>query len=230
MNGELYQISTIVMAARKAMQTGKQIEFALSKYENSIRFITKNYTAPNVSEWFEQLKKDGLEDIKLLCPYAVKDRNLLAFSNMTASSIVCFFENGRVTYFMADWEFDSKHKEWNILYSEHEWENPPSEKPRFENNTDSFRKVLLDIQKLAVQIECENFAKVFGSAIQLLDDGKIFEAAGQADVFGGMCSWNDSPPYMAHEKGLDREYDTLSDELLKNLRFAILYAVNEFSC
>lgn len=28
-------------------------------------------------------------------------------------------------------------------------------------------------------------------------------------------------------KGLDREYETLSDELLKQIRLAALYAVNE---
>ena len=57
---------------------------------------------------------------------------------------------------------------------------------------------------------------------------KIFTAANRADVFGAMGSWNDSPPYMAHEKGLDKEYETLSSELLKNIRLAILYSVNEW--
>ena len=257
MTGEMYQIASIVAAAKMAMQTDKRIKFTPTKYENSIRFIflpkkeflrTKNYTAQNVSEWFEQLKKNGVQDIKLLCPYAVKDRHFLGFSNTTESLILCFFKKGKVTYFRADWQFDSVQKQWNILYSEHEWENPPSEKPHFENNIDSFRKVLLDIQKLAVQIECENFAHVFESAIRLLDGGneyldkkyglelpqipnqnlQIFEAASEADVFGAMGSWNDSPPYMAHEKGLDKEYETLSAELLKNVRLAILYAVNEW--
>ena len=56
----------------------------------------------------------------------------------------------------------------------------------------------------------------------------MFAAASKADVFGAMGSWNDSPPYAAHEKGLDAEYDQLSAELLKNIRLAILYAVNEW--
>jgi len=53
-----------------------------------------------------------------------------------------------------------------------------------------------------------------------------FKAAITADVFGAMGSWNDSPPYMAHEKGLDKEYDLLSGELLKQIRLAILFAIN----
>lgn len=79
--------------------------------------------------WFEQIKKNGIQDIKLLCPYSVKDRQFLGFSNTTESSILCFYKNGKVTYFTADWQFDSVQKKWNILYSEHEWTNPPSKKP-----------------------------------------------------------------------------------------------------
>lgn len=135
MNGQMYQIASIVAASKKAMQTSELIRYTRLKYENSIRFLflprkkilkTEKYTAPNISEWFEQLKKNGLQDIKLLCPYLVKDRHLLGFSNTTESSILCFFNNGRVTYFVADWQFDSVQSQWNILYSEHEGTNPPS--------------------------------------------------------------------------------------------------------
>ncbi|MDE6733763.1 MAG: hypothetical protein K2J77_12930 [Oscillospiraceae bacterium] len=56
---------------------------------------------------------------------------------------------------------------------------------------------------------------------------RLFYAADTADLFGAMGSWNDSPPFMAHEKGLDKEYDELSARLLKNIRLAVLYAVNE---
>lgn len=56
----------------------------------------------------------------------------------------------------------------------------------------------------------------------------IFEAACTADVFGAMGSWNDSPLYMARKKGMDKEYEYLSSELLKQVRLAALYAVNEW--
>ena len=57
---------------------------------------------------------------------------------------------------------------------------------------------------------------------------KIFEAASAVDVFGGMGSWNDEPGGVASCKGLGREYDELSDELIRNIRLAILYSVNEW--
>lgn len=257
MNGQMFQIASIVAASKKAMQLSEPIQYFPAKYENRIEFAflppneilkMEKYTAPNVSAWFEQIRKNQVLDVKLLCPYSVKDRNLLGFSNMTESSILCFHRNGKVTYFVADWQFDSVQRNWNILYSEHEWPNPPSKKPQFENNTDSFREVLLSIRELAIKIECENFAHIFSSAVNLLDGSneypdkkygielpqipqqnlQMFEAASIADVFGAMGSWNDSPPYMAHKKGLDKEYETLSADLLKNIRLAILYAINEW--
>lgn len=257
MNGQMFQIASIVAASKKAMQLSEPIQYFPAKYENRIEFAflppneilkMEKYTAPNVSAWFEQIRKNQVLDVKLLCPFSVKDRNLLGFSNMTESSILCFHRNGKVTYFVADWQFDSVQKNWNILYSEHEWPNPPSKKPQFENNTDSFREVLLSIRELAIKIECENFAHIFSSAVNLLDGSneypdkkhgielpqipqqnlQMFEAASIADVFGAMGSWNDSPPYMAHKKGLDKEYETLSADLLKNIRLAILYAINEW--
>ena len=230
MNGQMYQIASVVAASKKAMQLNKPIKYFPAKYENSIEFEflpqmrfwgMKKYTAPNVSAWFEHIRKNQVIDVKLLCPYSVKDRALLGFSNMTESSILCFHRDGKVTYFVADWQFNSAQKNWNILYSEHEWSDPPSKKPQFENNTDSFRKVLLSIRELAIKIECENFAHIFSSAVNLLDGSseypdkkyglelpqipqqnlQMFEAASMADVFGAMGSWNDSPPYMAHKKG-----------------------------
>ncbi len=257
MNGQMFQIASIVAASKKAIQLSEGIQYFPAKYENRIEFAflppneilkMEKYTAPNVSAWFEQIRKNQVLDVKLLCPYSVKDRNLLGFSNMTESSILCFHRNGKVTYFVADWQFDSVQKNWNILYSEHEWPDPPSKKPQFENNTDSFREVLLSIRELAIKIECENFAHIFSSAVNLLDGSneypdkkhgielpqipqqnlQMFEAASIADVFGAMGSWNDSPPYMAHKKGLDKEYETLSADLLKNIRLAILYAINEW--
>lgn len=256
MNGQMYQICSIVAAGKKAIQTDSMIQYIPARYEKVAfsflpekkLFRTKKYIAPNVSAWFAYMKKKGLQDIKFLCPVTVKDRQLLGFSNTTESCILCFFKNGKTSYFVADWQFDSEKKCWNTLYSEHEWTNPPPEKPRFENNTDSFRQVLSEIQSFADQIGYKGFAHTFKSAENLLDGSneypdekyglalpkipqdhlQIFEAASCADVFGAMGSWNDSPPCTAHEKGLDKEYENLSNELLKNIRLALLYAVNEW--
>ena len=103
MNGQMFQIAGLVAAAKSALQSNNQIKYNPEKYVNSISFKflilgTEDYIAYNSSEWFEKLKEFGLVDIKLLCPISVKDRSILGFSNTTQSSILCFFENGKVTY------------------------------------------------------------------------------------------------------------------------------------
>lgn len=119
MNGQMFQIASIVATSKKALQLSEPIRFSQLEYENKIEFVflpqkkffrTEKYTASNVSLWFEQIKKNGIQDIKLLCPYSVKDRQFLGFSNTTESSILCFYKSGKVTYFTADWQFDSMQK------------------------------------------------------------------------------------------------------------------------
>ena len=103
---------------------------------------------------------------------------------------------------------------------------------------------------LADKIDFQNFGNIFRKAISILNGEKIeniqktfygiyfselpkinkllFYASDISDVFGGMGSWNDSPPYYAHEKGLESEYDSLTEELLTQIRLALLYSVNEW--
>jgi hypothetical protein len=256
MNGEMYQICCITAAAKNALKAHSTVAYILAKYENAIKFqclpaqklsSKKQYQADSVSLWYEYCLKKGLQDIKVLFPSSVTDRNLLGFANTTQSSIVCFWEDG-VTYFTAQWKYDSKNKAWNTLYTEHEWNNVPATKPCFENNREDYEKVLTEIKELAQKIGAEHFATVFQKALDILQGSAeyttdassqlplpkipeehlcLFQAAGTADVFGAMGSWNDEPPYLAHQKGLDKAYDRLSDDLLTQNRRAILYAINE---
>lgn len=253
----MYQICCIIAAAKKALKEKSTLSYTPLKYENKIEFLflpekklfsTKKYKAENVPAWFDYCLKKGLQDLKFLAPVAVKDRGILGFSNTTQSSIACFYEGGKVTYFFARWEFESVQKVWNILYIEQEWKDAPSGKPHFENNIDSFKSVLSEIKELALKIDCDGFASVFQKVLDILlgssdytdtafhiplpeipeENLHLFEAASTADVFGAMGSWNDSPPYMAHEKGMDKEYESLSSELLKQVRLAALFAINEW--
>lgn len=207
-------------------------------------FIKKVYKANCVALWYEACLKRGLQDIKFLVPPVVKERALLGFSNTSQGTLVCFYRDG-VSCFPAYWEFDQAIKMWNVLYTEHEWKE--AFEPHFEKNVDAFKDVLVKIKKLAVKIDCNGFADVFQKALDILsgvevtdsvdsitlpdipaENLRLFRAASTADVFGAMGSWNDSPPYMAHEKGMDKEYGSLSEKLLKQIRLATLYAINEW--
>lgn len=249
MNGQMYQIACIVAAARKALKSGKEICYKSEKYTNKLSFqilLSENGEATelSVADWFEKLKKKGLKDLQLFCPISVEDRGILGFSNTTQSSILCFYKDGKASYFLPNWEAASSGRGWDVTYTEYEWERPFQDLPHYENNIEEFKDILARIEDLASKIECENFAKVFHSARNLLLDldaakvleepqippqhQNIFSAASAADVFGAMGSWNDEPGWLAQDKGLGPQYDELSDQLLRNIRLAILYAINEW--
>lgn len=60
------------------------------------------------------------------------------------------------------------------------------------------------------------------------DDVKgIYYAVMTADQFGGMSSWNDCPSCEAETRGLGKLYDELSDKLLEQIRYNMMYIVNE---
>ena len=249
MNGQMYQIACIVAAARKALKTNQEILYHPDQYVNKICFqILPSEKGKvielSVSDWFEHLKEEGLKDLQLFCPISVEDRGILGFSNTTQSSILCFYKDGKASYFLPNWDVASAGRGWDVTYTEYEWERPSQEIPHYENNIEEFKDILTRIEDLAIKIECENFAKVFHSARNhLLDldaakvleepqippqNQNIFRAASAADVFGGMGSWNDGPGWLAQDKGLGQQYDELSDQLLRNIRLAILYAINEW--
>ena len=240
--------------AKSAFFRGTKFEFEPLPYENMPEFLflqnivqcgISERTAKTAETWYEYLVKKGLRDIKLIVPTEVEDRNLLGFANAYCGFILCYFKNGEITAFVPKWEFDQNLKKWNILYTE-QLELIPFVKPYCDDNSDALREVLIEIEDLAERIGCGGFAKMFANAREILDGEApfgsdklpapkipqklmpLFYAADRADVFGAMGSWNDSPPYMAHEKGLDKEYEELSARLLKNIRLSVLFAINEW--
>lgn len=213
-------------------------------------FGEKTYEAENPEEWFHYCRKQGVCDVKFLTPLQAEDRALLGFANVNKSCMVTFYKNNRVTYWTATWEFDQDERKWNVKYQEYEGNHFAQKVPKFENNVSELKDILLKIGTFADQIEFKNFGDIFrdahdiltgqkeipdkyptGKQIHLLniseEKKRMFYAASIADVFGAMGSWNDSPPYYAHEKGLDDDYENLSNELLKQIRLAALYAINE---
>lgn len=215
MNGELYQACALVAAARQALRSGAFSYVGLG-YEKSLRFTYRDGAKANgAADWYCRTTERHLADIKLLSPTAVGDRGLLAFSGGAPFLIACFYEGGIVTCWRADWSFDQKARGRNVHLSESPFKNAPASPPPFKVHTGDFSTVLTQIGQLAGRIRAENFAA-------------LFAAASRAWVFGGMGSWNGSPPYMAHEQRLDDDYERLSAALYQQIMLAVLYAVNEW--
>ncbi len=85
MNGQMYQLCVLTAAGKKALQSNEPIQYVPAKYENEISFSclrgeasaeAEMHTASNVAAWFEYLKSRGLQDMKVLCPIAVKEKGL----------------------------------------------------------------------------------------------------------------------------------------------------------
>lgn len=251
----MYQICLITAAAKKALQGWAEFSYIPQRFEARVEFRflpekklfgTRVHTAKDVPEWYEHCSRKGLQDIMMTIPISVDDLGSLGFSSPTEGSIVCFYDGAKATSFSSRWEPDPAGKMWNAYYSEHEWACAAAKKPHFEDDTDSFRSVLYQIREFASLIGFDEFAATFDNALSILSGSpsfkesiydvplpelpeynlQIFKAAITADVFGAMGSWNDSPTFIAREKGLHSQYESLSRELLRQVRLALLYAIN----
>lgn len=247
MNTELKQLSDIVIRARKALHDGQepvyQPDVLSVLFEFAPRSVfQKPVAVASVQGWFHLCKERGLEDIKMIVPTQNQNRDLLGFANTSQGVIVCYWKKGKASAFYPSWIPDRKKDGWRVVYREHPYKN--ADKPTFPDRTEDFKCVLTEIRQLALDIDFPDFAQVFDSAYEELNDGcavddnqipaelpdnlrGIYYAVSTADVFGAMGSWNDSPPCYAHFKGLDEEYDTLSSRLLTQIRANLMYIINE---
>lgn len=251
MNGEIEQMSSIVCCARKALYNNEDIDFAPSRGGLSIKFvfspkipIWKSTEAKSVQKWYDICKKRGMCDIKFMIPTATEHRHLLGFANTSQGAIVCFWKNGKVSYFAPVWDFDNKHNGWIVIYREQSGIAIPKEEFTYSDKTEEFKSVLLDIGAFAKKIGFPYFSDVLHKAYDgmcnfaKIDEHRvpnhipnefkgIYYAVDTADVFGAMMSWNDSPPCYAEKMGLEKEYNNLSDRLLKQLRYHLMYVTNQ---
>ena len=250
MNGELYHISCLVAGAKQALKTNTKIKYSPLKHENKTEFYVLKrklfhnaYIAETVTAWFDNCLKNGLRDIKLFVPTSSENRKFLGFSNTTQSRILCYFKSGKILSFVPKWEFNSTISLWDIKYTEYKISGRSDLSSGYTDNSDEFASILLNIKNFANKIGCVSFANEFQNAIDILTgvsdcnnsdiclpdkNLRMFEAANRADMFGAMGSWNDTAYGMATEKGFASEYEKLSQELLKQLRYAILYSINEW--
>lgn len=269
MKGEIFQMCSIITAAKNALKTKTFIQYEPLGYEIStvFRFLPekegeKGEVVEGVDAWYARCAYNGLEDIKYMAPPVVKDRRILGFINTANNVILCFFPNDVIKIWIPHWVQNKEKRGWNILYQETLWEKHPAGKPSYQDNTAEFKQALTDIAQFAREIGYPGWAEVFEKSIAMLEGGfdytaddeamreklkqlgrpmpvkkhldlpphnrDMFEAAANADVFGAMGSWNDSPAYSAKEEGREKEYHELSNRLYAQLVMATTYAVNEF--
>ncbi len=257
MIGSTYQMVKIVSYVKKTVRDGADVPLEMPKSIRSISFTfadgrsfsgKENEPAESIRDWCRLLRQKGLRDIRIYISAATNDPKMAGYANGQAESIVTACENGTVTCWFPSWSYDDQTEAWNIHYTEVLWGNMRMEYLDQEDPTEDFKATLKDIGKLADEIGCHGYAWCFGEAYAVLNGKKPAEApewmqkdlylfnpdtmrlllaAEKANHFGGMGSWNDSPPYYAHDVGRDGDYDQLSHELYVRIQQAIMYAVNQ---
>ncbi len=249
MNGEVGFACRLTAAARLGIKTGELL-FEKAPYENMISFVMAQrekagVTVQSPALWFKKLLEYGVKDVFLIMPPTVKNRRMLGLINTSGATIFARFSDGRTTRFYAEWSMDKSNKGWNVLVREEIMNNAPAENPAFADNTEEFKNVLNDIANLSEKLGAAPFTECFRKGYDVLNGGelpdiplkqlvpvlpeqhlRLYLAADIADVFGAMGSWNDTPMATANEMGLLQEYNKLSDLLLAQNRYALLYAVN----
>lgn len=249
MNGEVLDLCELTVLAKQAKKEQREIAQPEQRYIAKRRFIfSQGYgNTESVSAWFRILVKRGMRDLVFMIPTEVKKRSILGFSNTSGGYLLCFRNDETISYFTAEWEFQKEEKLWHVTYREHEWEEAPKSMAEFEDCSDSFRRVLKEIAEFANEIDEPFFGARFEDALEILNGNaaslneakfvsslpekyrRIFRAADMADVFGAMGSWNDCPPGHAEALGRRDDYERLSNELLRQIRINLMYAVNMFA-
>lgn len=84
-----------------------------------------------------------------------------------------------------------------------------------------FYNSLKEMENLAIELDFLGFANMFRNGYKILENENIstkerlVKAYKSTYVFGGMGSWNDSPPCYAHEKDILEKYNELTEKFYK---------------
>lgn len=248
MNAELQHMAELVITAKSFLNTGAMPEMKMQKHIKEVIFVfapqkrlfsNKVVTAHATGDWLAALRKKGLTGITLYANTKEDDINQLGFANGIRDITIGTGYQKDSAAWAKLWVFNQESANWTVSYKEIPKQGglPAID---IDDPTGPLRQTLTGISALAGRIACGHFQQVFLEAGALLSkemdmrsfpampeaNERLYHAAAKAWVFGGMGSWNDSPPYMAKDKGLLEEYETLTADLYQRIMTAILYAVN----
>ncbi len=256
MNGELYELARLALYTKRTMKNGNENEYKLGEYVNRMifsflpsegSFFIKADECTDTQSWYKALQKRAVKEIHLVIFFEENNIKFAGFSNSAKQGLFTEYKDGKKTFWAAKWEFDSVSKSWTVYYKEFEWTGNSNLTYSFPECSKDFERALIDIEKLACKLGFDNFAYIFKDAYDILtskdaplipewtkdsmldlqdEKAKLFWAASRADVFGGMGSWNDIPDCVAHEMGLQEDYDRLSHDLYISIKKAVMNAVN----
>jgi hypothetical protein len=215
-------------------------------------FGTRCHKSDTPDKWFRySYNKRRLCNIKLLIPdgiYSENDENSMKYP------LVCFHENKSVTEFVPDWKYDSETAKWSVTYIERKCGSPEPAKARYSDNSDELRAALDKMSEIADKLGFDNYRAEFQNGIFALDerfvdwDDDVREGSGHiplirrpvlskrfAALFAAasrtphvkLGDWYGEMSEKAQSIGMADSLEEASEELTKQQRLAMLFAVNE---
>ena len=172
MNGEVDQLSRLVLYVKDIMRSGRVVDFKLEEYEKLSFIPKKKFLFSKVEEcndaqsWYKLLEKREIKDIHLVSYFEEDNIKFAGFSNSTEQGIVTEYANGKTTLWVAKWKFDEEIKGWTSYYKEFKWRG--GSQYTYEECRRDFERTLLDIEELARLLGFDNFAKIFKEAYDIL--------------------------------------------------------------
>lgn len=251
MNGQLYNLIKVIDLSNKSLKNMIIDNYKEDKYISSVlfevpmdnSFINKVFNrneikavASSLMEWCEYLKLRKCKKVYAILGINDNDRNLSAFANgVSGQAMVCVYNK----YFEV-WRnsFKYNEKNWDVKYSMSEKVNGEFflEDVDYKWAINSLIESYLQIGNFALEIKEEHWAKFFYNGKENLErmmNNENFDIENLLSnikwPFGGMGSWNDSPPYSAYQCGKEDEFKFVSDKLYKSLHEAIEAILNKNS-
>ncbi|WP_211296440.1 hypothetical protein [Paenibacillus donghaensis] len=254
MNGELHQLLLITALGNGHLINGADaFHKELQRTDNlAVRFVAEgggqSWTWP---KWLAELKEKGCQRLMLNGLVSASAWNNSVFVGSGAPSGVTTLGTSGESLWRVEWRMDQYRSQtrWKITYTEQKITAGHKEAREFIPLVElagKLEEVLSQIAELAVEIGEAFWSSSFfepaigilkgtGPAAQLsfelpavyTDRARaLLNAVYKAWVFGGMGSWNDSPPYAAHLQGREQDYDRLSARLYETLLQCARGAVN----
>lgn len=226
--------------------------YMLSKQTRLMKLLGRNENkiekvANSEINWYEYLKAYGFNRVYFdLGRTNNSDINLSAFANgLSKWKIITCSPRQKVSWHK-NWKFNKDTKKWSIDYYGVPVVNfsPKPLKDEVEI-IERLNNSMLEISNFAKKIGFDSWAKYFNEGRLKLHEElikesrilpisyndtsfKLLHAISSAWGFGGMGSWNDSPPYYAHDKGLDDEYNRVTNNLYETYLKTLEWLSNNF--
>lgn len=223
--------------------------FNLTFYNEGGQPIQAVFVADPVKSWMQDLRKRDCRGVLMIqSDRAENERESSGFVGGGRRWVLVARFDEFDEYWSAHWQLGQRAPatRWDIAYRCRRTTSTAIHPNRYDLNESQRRleQTLKDIGQLAHEIGEEHWkTNFFDAALDLLKGStsfkrdlpenyseqaqRVFAAVYRCWVFGGMGSWNDVPPYSAHEHGKSAEFDAYSDALYNAMQDALEAAVND---